>query len=203
MRKHLLFIVLMFGISSAAFGQVVAGDNQEIAMIFEADQEIRRSFSSETANNQGFVARMIADDEARRARIAELLAEGALTTANDFYRAAFIYQHGSEPSSYLLAHTLAVAAATRGHERAGWISAATLDRYLQAIGQPQIYGTQTSIPSGEEPTKEPYNRELVPDHLRAALGVPILAEQDEKLEQSRARVVASDSTGAAGADESK
>jgi hypothetical protein len=178
--KYLLFIVLLFGLSPSAFGQEVAIDNPEMAMIFEADQDIRSRFSSEKASDQEFVSRMIAEDEARRTRTAQLINDDALSTANDFYRAAFIYQHGGETSSYLVAHTLAVAAAARGHQKAGWISAATLDRYLQSIGQPQIYGTQTSIPSGGEPTKEPYDRNLIPDSLRTLLGVPSLAVQEER-----------------------
>ena len=187
MPKYLLLIILLFGISPAALGQTVAADNPEMAMIFQADQEVRKSFSSKSANRQDLIMRMITEDKSRQTRTAALLAEGALKTANDLYRAAFIYQHGDEPASYLMAHTLAVAAATRGHERAGWIAAATLDRHLQAIGQPQIYGTQTSTVSGQEPTDEPYDRDLVPDNLRAALGVPSRAVQDDRSKQRRAK----------------
>ena len=186
MLKYLVLLALLFGCAPSALGQQTVTDNQEMAVIFEADQAIRSSFSPANANDQDFIRRMIAEDEARRSRTAQLLEEGALSTANDFYRAAFIYQHGGDPSSYLVAHALAVAATARGHEKAGWISAASLDRYLQSIGQPQIYGTQTTIPSGEEPTKEPYDRDLIPDSLRIVLGVPCLAEQEEKLRQSRA-----------------
>ncbi len=191
MLRYLFLVVLFLGLTPAAFADEVPSDNLEMASMFEADQEIRKSFSQEKANDQEYVTRMIEEDEHRRARTAALLKDGELRTANDFYRAAFIYQHGGEPSSYLMAHTLAVAAAARGHEKAGWISAATLDRYLQSIGQPQIYGTQTSIPQGQAPTMEPYDEDLIPDSLRAILGVPIRAEQDARLEQFRAMVKAS------------
>jgi len=33
-------------------------------------------------------------------------------------------------------------AAAKGDQGAAWIAAATLDRYLQSVRQPQIYGTQ-------------------------------------------------------------
>jgi uncharacterized protein YhaN len=119
LAKYMLFIALLFGMSPAALSQQIASDNPEMELILEADQEIRKSYSAEKARDKEFVSRMIAEDEARRARTAELLGQGALLTANDFFRAAFIYQHGGEPSSYLLAHTLAVAAASLGHEKGG------------------------------------------------------------------------------------
>jgi hypothetical protein len=189
--RYIFLVVLFLGLTPAAFADEVPSDNLEMASMFEADQEIRKSFSQEKANDQEYVTRMIAEDEHRRARTAALLKDGELRTANDLYRAAFIYQHGGEPSSYIMAHTLAVAAVARGHEKAGWISAATLDRYLQSIDQPQIYGTQTSIPQGQAPTMEPYDQDLIPDSLRAILGVPSRAAQDARLEQFRAMVKAS------------
>jgi hypothetical protein len=185
MVKYLVLLALFFGMASAAIGQEPSNDNVEMAAIFEADQEVRQSISPAQANDRGFWSRMAAEDEQRRTRTAELLDQGALVTANDFYRAAFIFQHGGEPSSYLIAHTLAVAAASRGHKNGGWIAAASLDRYLQAIGQPQIYGTQTMMPAGQSPTMDPYDRSLIPDSLRSVIGVPGLAEQEKRLEQFR------------------
>ena len=85
---------------------------------------------------------MGAQDEQRRGAVAELLKQGKLHTGEDFEHAAFIFQHGGTPDDYLLAHTLAMVAVARGRSTAIWIAAATLDRYLQNIKQPQIYGTQ-------------------------------------------------------------
>jgi hypothetical protein len=114
-----------------------------------------------------------------------LLAQGRVKTADDFYHAAFILQHGTKPADYLLAHSLALAAAARGKTEAQWIAAATLDRYLMAIGQPQIYGTQyvrdARAGAAAGLTMDPYDRTLVPDTLRTALGVPTLAEQQARL----------------------
>lgn len=170
-----------------AFGQVGPEDNSEMATLFKADQETRRNATPGDYQDQEFVRRMIEEDEARRMQTQELLAAGALSTANDYYRAAFIFQHGGKPDSYLLAHTLAVAATARGHERAPWIAAATLDRYLQSIGREQIYGTQYSRPSGEPWTMEPYDRSVIPDALREALGVPAQPAQTDRLEEMRKR----------------
>jgi hypothetical protein len=99
-----------------------------------------------------------------------------------FYHAAYVFQHGNEAEDCLKAHALAVAAAAGGKREAVWIAAATLDRYLQRIGQPQIYGTQFLHPKGQTWTQEPYRRDLLSDALRRASGVPPLAAQEGQRE---------------------
>jgi hypothetical protein len=95
------------------------------------------------------------DDADRRAATMRLLNEGALHSGEDFEWAANVFQHGSEPSDFLLAHTLAIVAIRKGYSDGTWIAAATLDRYLQAIKQPQIYGTQFLNPDDKPTTQEP------------------------------------------------
>ena len=119
-------------------------------------------------------------DQARRAQTKALLDAGKLHSGADFYHAAFIFQHGDSPADFLLGHTLAVVAAARGRADATWIAAATLDRYLQSIGQNQIYGTQFLTPKGKPVTQEPYDRSLVSDALRSALGVPPVSAQEKE-----------------------
>jgi hypothetical protein len=87
---------------------------------------------------------MTTNDVARRQRASQLLNQGVLQTGEDFHDAAFIFQHGDKADDYLLAHVLAMMAVSKGDQRSRWLAAATLDRYLQMIGQPQIFGTQFS-----------------------------------------------------------
>ncbi|HEX8526911.1 hypothetical protein [Allosphingosinicella sp.] len=146
--------------------------NPEMKAMFEADQGARQNpveIDWDTVSRQ---------DEERRRRTRALLEAGELRSGEDFYRAAFIFQHGGEPDSYLLAHVLAMVALQRGHAEAGWIAAATLDRYLHRTGRPQIFGTQYSSPPGQPTTQEPYDRALLPDSLRFLVGVPNQAEQE-------------------------
>jgi hypothetical protein len=112
--------------------------------------------------------------------VSALLAANALHTPDDYRKAAFVFQHGAQPDDYLLAHSLAVIAVAKGDQGAAWIAAATLDRYLQSIGRPQIYGTQF-LGMGASTTQKPYNQELISDALRIELGVPTLASQKEQL----------------------
>lgn len=152
---------------------VPRSSNPEMRAIFEADQAARAGASIDWAV-------VGPQDEARRRRTHELLDAGALSSGEDFHNAAFIFQHGGTADDYLLAHTLAMVAVARGRADATWIAAATLDRYLQAIGRPQIYGTQYRTPEGVAATQEPYDRALVSDALRAALGVPPQADQEAR-----------------------
>ena len=147
-------------------------DNPEMARLFAEDQAARQG-----AGGTIDWAVVGPADAKRRARARELLEAGALHSGNDFYAAAFLFQHGDRPEDYLAAHTLAIAAAARGRPDAGWIAAASLDRYLRSIGKPQVYGTQFGFRDGGM-TQQPYDPAAVPDSLRAVAGVPSHAEQE-------------------------
>ncbi len=145
-------------------------------------------------------------DAVRRRQVRKLLAAGSIQSAQDFHDAAYIFQHGQEPEDYLLAHILAVEAVVKGDATSKWISAATLDRYLQAIGQRQVFGTQYSDKSyvfdlehKNDPaamnkpdanqkgmTQEPFDKSLIPDTLRKDFCVPNLNKQKENLAEFEA-----------------
>jgi hypothetical protein len=166
---------------SYALAQPPRRSNPEMRAIFEADQAARLG--------PGPIdwSAVEPQDRARRQRTRQLLDAGALQSGDDYWHAAFVFQHGGEPNDYLLAHTLALVAIARGRPDATWIAAATLDRYLQDIGQKQIYGTQYRIPPGEAATQEPYDRTLISDALREALRVPNQAAQEARRAEMEAR----------------
>lgn len=148
--------------------------NAEMTAIFAADQAARMGSG---AIDWAKVGR---EDDARLARTAALLDAGELDSGDDYYHAAFLFQHSGKPDDYLKAHLLAIVAVARGKPAATWIAAATLDRYLQSIKQPQVLGTQFITPKGKPSTQEPYDRRLVSNAMRAALRVPPIAEQDKQ-----------------------
>lgn len=186
----------------AAPGEAVAnGWDAEVRYIADSDwpsnPELKAMFAADQAGRKVPVidwTSLSAADATRRTRTKALLDSGKLRSGDDFYHAAFIFQHGGNPGDYLLAHGLSVIAASRGRTDATWIAAATLDRYLQAIGQKQVYGTQYSVPPGKPATQEPYDRQLLSDALRIATGVPPIAEQEGRRAdfeaQARARETA-------------
>lgn len=150
-----------------------AASNPEMTAIFEADQKDRQSVDIDWAI-------VGPQDEARLKRTQALLDAGTLKSGDDFFNAAFVFQHGGSSDAYLKAHLLATIAVAKGKVGATWIAAATLDRYLQTTGKPQILGTQFLTGADGRITQEPFDRSLVSDALRGALGVPTLAAQEER-----------------------
>ena len=72
----------------------------------------------------------------------------------------------------------ALSTADRTIGKSAWIAAATLDRYLQAIKQSQIYGTQYRwTADAPDISQDPFDKDLISDALRAELGVPPLDAQ--------------------------
>jgi hypothetical protein len=126
-------------------------------------------------------------DEQRQSAIRTLLAEGEVETGREYFYAALIFQHSSQPETLMLAHVLAVTAIIQGDGSAKWLAAATLDRYLQNKEQPQLFGTQF-LQAGDNPqwTMEPYNRATVPDTVRSSWCVVSQSVQDQALKDLKA-----------------
>ena len=121
-------------------------------------------------------------DNARHQAIRDLLAAGKLKTSSDYDYASLIFQHSGDPSDLMLAHLLSSTSVSMGGN-GRWMMAATLDRYLHSIKQPQIFGTQFfTSDSNHMWTMEPYNRSTLTDAERALWCVVPLAEQKKVLE---------------------
>ncbi|MEO8736648.1 MAG: hypothetical protein ABI380_08935 [Edaphobacter sp.] len=136
-----------------------------------------------TALTQAERVKITRTDADRREAVKKMIAKGQLETGRDYFNAAIIMQHGAASDDYLLAHTLAVIGTSKGNKTCIWLSAATLDRYLLSIKQPQIYGTQYNH---FDPTKlwtqAPYTNNLITYGLRKELGVPSVDEQKKRLD---------------------
>lgn len=170
--------------------QESSADNEELAVMLAADQAAR----IDGMTSVGILGAM--QDAERRARTRAMLDANEITTAHDYFHAAFIFQHGGEPEDFLLAHVLAVTAVDKGHAQAFWIAAATLDRYLQSVGRPQTYGTQLQLrPAAGEVTQGDYDQQLIPDALRIAAGVPVLEAQENQRREMQAQMTQSSTGG--------
>ena len=148
--------------------------NSKMTTIYDADQADR---ADSWHIDWSKVSKL---DAARRTAVNDILVKGELHSGADFRHAAFVFQHGDKTDDFLMAHTLAMIAVNKGDKDAIWIASATLDRYLIRIGQPQIYGTQTSVTNGGPPTLEPFNRLLISDAIRTELGVPSIADLEKR-----------------------
>jgi hypothetical protein len=149
-----------------------AQSNPELLKLYNEDQKDREKGVSMTKADLDAIA---GNDAGRRKRVREMLQAGEVKTPEDYDRAAFIFQHGSEPSDYLLAHVLGMTAMAVDAGPGRWISTATLDRYLKSTGKPQIFGNDLA-PN----TVSDWN--LIPEPVRAANCVPSRAEHERILE---------------------
>ncbi len=140
----------------------------DMQKIFDEDQHVRKGVTWTTAYGKSIAA----GDTERRRQVKALLEANKLHSGSDFAQAAFIFQHGDTSPDFLLAHTLALAALARGKQDASWIAAASLDRYLQSVGQPQIYGTQFITEGAKITLKQPYDPATITQSLRRQLGLP-------------------------------
>jgi hypothetical protein len=107
-----------------------------------------------------------AGDVRRRAEVRRLIRAGKAESGADYYYAAFIFQHGQKPRDYLFAHILAVTAVSKGFQGARWLSAATLDRYLHSIRQPQVFGTQFGSLYDSTDDQGSYDKAMLSDAQR-------------------------------------
>jgi hypothetical protein len=182
MRSSAPFVglVLLFAAAGMATpgSEVAPANNSELERLFKEDQDDRKSGAT------GIDWKVVKPrDDARLKRVKELYAAGRLKTGTDWLNAGFILQHGNEPDDFLLAHEMCIAAVAQGEDKARWLAAASEDRFLRKIGRPQRFGTQW------EPGDKPGTFKLAPtdpgvsDALRAALGVPTLAESKSKEKQ--------------------
>ena len=120
-------------------------DNPVLALLYAQDQADRpEGLDLEALESMDWDA-VAARDSNRRAHVERLVRVDSLFTANDYYRAAMIFQHGGDSTAYRMARDLSMEAMRidTSHAAAKWLSAASQDRYLLSIGEPQWYGTQT------------------------------------------------------------
>jgi hypothetical protein len=145
MKKYIAVVVLACmsapvtaQVSLSAAAVEAKSSTTDLKKLFEEDQAERMPGPGKNIDWEAVSQR----DEAREARVKELLRSGALHSGADFYHAAMILQHAVDADDYLLAHDLCVIAIAKGEERAKWLAAASLDRFLLAIGRQQRFGTQ-------------------------------------------------------------
>jgi hypothetical protein len=174
-----LLVVLawgIFGLASRARPQELPrsgeDDSAELAQLYADDQADRQPKSGKPID----LAVIAPRDRKRQARVKALHEAGAIHTGNDYHHAAMILQHGETPDDFLLAHEFCVVALSKGARDAGWLAAATEDRFLMTIGRPQRFGTQYRSTRDNEPVRLYEVGPGVTDRLRRELGVPSLEE---------------------------
>jgi hypothetical protein len=174
--KHLALTLSFACASLCAHAQTPA--NEELRQLIQADH-------SDRSTNDIDWAVVDQRDKARAARVLGLLGEAKIRTAEDYYNAAMIFQHGSSAEDIQLALALATLASRLApdHPAPKWLMAAAWDRYMIWKKQPQWYGTQSQIDrvSGKH-LLYPVLANAVSDEERAQMAVPPLAQSIADIE---------------------
>jgi hypothetical protein len=123
-------------------------------------------------------------DATRRSEALQLLVAGEIRTAEDFFNAALIFQHGDSVQDTQLALALATTATRMNpsNQDAEALMAQAWDRIMVRNGKPQWYGTQfvRSKATGKWELY-PTDPNVVTDAQRQAMGLPTLAEEKAHL----------------------
>jgi hypothetical protein len=153
--------------------------------------EVYVAFLNDQADRAGDipdVAKVLRADEHRRHIVHLAIEHRTLATADDYYHAAMVMQHGMVPADFALARDLAARAMKLdpNHRQAAWLFAAATDRYLWRTGKPQIYGTQYKQVDGRW-TLEPFDRTAVTDAERRKHEVSSLADRLRFIDELNAK----------------
>jgi hypothetical protein len=111
--------------------------NHELASLYKADKQER--VNQPPGNTVEYKA-MRARDQARRERVLDMVAANELNTAEDYYQAAHIMNHGDTVDDARHAHRFAFRSSELGYRPARWLAVASYDRWQMYQGQPQNMG---------------------------------------------------------------
>jgi hypothetical protein len=157
----------------------------ELAQLYADDQadRQRRPLPRSRAELDSMAAALEARDSTRRVRVREMLAQRSITTADGYFRAAMIINHGHDSSSYKAANALVrnALAVDSTHRGAAWLDAVTMDNLRTSRGEPSWYTIKIRGTPNERPRIQPFDSTRVTDAERVRLGFDSLVTQRRNL----------------------
>ena len=153
--------------------------NKELQNLHQADKQER--VHQPKGNTPEYKA-MRARDLQRRERVIEIASANGLQTAEDYYHAAHIMNHGDTIEDARNAHVFALHSSELGYRPARWLAAAAYDRWQMYQGKPQKYGTNY-VYDGQMDRLWDVDPSTT-DEERAQWDVPPLTEQLRKAQEA-------------------
>lgn len=148
-----------------------------IIELYKEDQKDRKR--ADFFDNLEYIA---LKDRSRRSELRALLRDKRELLPAEYFAAAMIFQHGEKQTHFKDAIRFARKAFALGHEEAGKLYAATIDRSLMHQGLPQKYGTQFYRKNLKSKWQLWKVDARVTDAERARLGVPPIHESIKDIE---------------------
>ncbi|HKG53202.1 MAG TPA: MFS transporter [Anaerolineales bacterium] len=153
--------------------------SNDLVSLYKADKQER--INQPRANTTEYKA-MRARDLERRKCVMDIVAADELHTAEDYYYAAHIMNHGDTTEDAENAHRLALRSSELGYRPARWLAAASYERWQMYQVKPQKYGTNY-IYDGKKDRLWDVDPKTT-DEERAEWDVPPLAEQLRKAQEA-------------------
>lgn len=155
-------------------------NNKKIALMYGEDQNARLSHSPDWT-------KLEKEDSIRRLHLKELINNNEIKSPHDYFKAAMIMHHSTDPDDSRIAHELALMSLVfeEKHQMAPWLAAATRDRHLMNSGKKQWFGTQglqflmENSKLGLDPTK--IDTSAVVNELRVRWNTPSIEKIREYL----------------------
>jgi hypothetical protein len=165
------------------------GNNATLARLYDAERHVTDSLSRVSTMTETDEQAHRREDSLRHVRVDSLLQEGAVQTAEDYYRAAYIFYHSARPVHQQRAHALAEHAVARNpqHDKAQRMVARAWDRFMRRMDRPQWYGTE--LVRQDDGTWGLYRIDTsqISEQDRQALGIPTLEERRQYIARMNAR----------------
>ena len=163
---------LLFNFSLTAQEKV---DNLVLKKLYQADQKDRQIGNLDWST-------ISKNDSIREARVYELLNSQQITTSQDYYNAAMIFQHGNDTIASGMAVKMMRKSIELDSSQNNWLFAAAIDRDLMRRKEAQIYGTQFTKKGNNEPWQlYLIDSTQISDAERKEFGVETLAQQRAKV----------------------
>ncbi len=178
MKLLITFAILMLSFSTYA-------DSAELEKLYAEDQADLRADPKKEKYDEYIKAQV-----KRIARANEILSSGKEFSANAYYSAAMLFQHGEvhKVENFKRAYELAkkAAALDPGHARAAWLTCSAEDRYRVNTNLPQIWGTQLIRQMDKERNYkvmvfEAFDKTAKTDEERVKCGLPTLKEMERRI----------------------
>src|SRR5690242_2709438 len=131
MKKSNLFVLLLTLHSLISVAQT---NNAELQKMYDEDQRAR------SVSNINWMV-LAKQDSLREVRVYEMIKDGNVVTAMDYYNTAMIFQHGRDTVASHMAVVQMQKAIELDTTINRWLLAAAIDRDLMRRNKPQIYGT--------------------------------------------------------------
>jgi len=162
---------------------VVVASNSELEAIYQEDMD---ELAADPERKKGVEYKTNAVKRIKRVKA--ILAKNGKHTAQEYFSAAMVFQHGVVADDYLQAHKAAKKAieVDPSHSDANWLICSAEDRYLRKLGKPQVWGTQLVRQLNEDKTYmimvlEEFDKTAKSDTERVKCGLPTVAEMERKV----------------------